>query len=83
MLLKKILVDGDAKEMKKKLSPIFKKTNPRPEFKPRIRIAGMPTEYLLFLEPCIKRKQMLGWHPCDSNLRLNLRPRILFLNVGL
>ena len=25
---------------------------------------------------------MFGWHPCDSNSRLNLRPRIRFIEYG-
>ena len=36
----------------------------------KIRIAGMPTEQLFFYA-WFKRKQMLGWHPCDSELGSN------------
>ena len=50
------------------------------EFK--LRIAGMPTEYLFSLHAWFKRKQMLGWHPCDSELRFNPQAQDWFLNMG-
>ena len=57
--------------------------NPLPEIKLRIRISGVTTENLFSLDAWFKRKQMLGWHPCDSNPRLNLRPRISLLTIGM
>ena len=40
------------------IRPIFKKTNPEPEIKPRIRIAGVPTEHLFSLDAWLNRKQI-------------------------
>ena len=62
------------------IRPILKK-NPEPEIKPRIRIAGKPTEHLFSLDVWLKRKQMFGWYSCDSNPGLNLRPRIRFFLI--
>ena len=47
----------------------------------KLRIAGVLTEQLLSLDAWIKRKQMFGWNPCDSepqaqdigSLNMNLR----------
>ena len=54
----------------KTIRPILKKTNPGPEIKPRIRIAGVPTELHFFLDAWLKRNQISG-------------PGFVFLNMGL
>ena len=65
------------------LRPIFKETNSEPDIKLRIRIAGVPTEHLFFLDAWFKRKQMFGWQPCDSELGFNPQAQDWFLNMGL
>ena len=69
----------------KTIRSISKKTNPEPEewIQAQNRRPGMPAEHLLSLEPCIKRKQMFGWHPCNSELRFNPQAQDWFLNIGL
>ena len=64
------------------LRSILKKINPGSEIKSRIRIAGVPTEHLFSLEPCIKRKEMFGWHPFDSELGFNPQAQDLFFEHG-
>ena len=64
--------------------PIFKKPILGLRIGSKLRIAGMPAEHLFSLEPCIKRKPMFGWHPCDSELEFNPQAQDwFFFNMGL
>ena len=49
----------------------------------KLRNAGVPTERLFSHNAWFKKKQMFGWHPCDSELGSNPQAQNWFFEYGL
>ena len=64
------------------LDPYSKKPILGLRIESKLKIAGMRAEHLFSLEPCIKRKQMFGWHPCDSEIGFNPQAQDWFFEFG-
>ena len=62
--------------------PIFKKPIMGLRNKFKLRIAGVPIEHLFLLDAWFKRKQMFGWHSCDSQLGSNPQAQDWFFKYG-